>query len=268
MILSHFDGKTKPDKVAAWVEWTLIQLNESPVKSGTEVAIETELTAATSTDAEDIPMPTQPVETQTELVARLDTATITSAATTTTPQNAKIDQLLDAIHQLVGVQTALLQSQINPPAISARAIKPKPTPLDLQPSTSSQAIQTSKADGEETSSPRQRAGAAETSDRINRAIDAIMNFNNAPDRKHTEKWAIGINTLKAFAKSQEAIVAAISGKNRKGELLQGTRQSEIESYHKAHNLDPEKHNYVHRGKRKIVEVIQLAEPMPQADIHE
>lgn len=114
-----------------------------------------------------------------------------------------------------------------------------------------------QTDEAEARSPRQRAGAAETTARINQAINAIIEYNNAPNRKHTEKWAVGINTLKAFAKSQEAIVAVIGGRNRKGEAVEGTRQKEIQQHHQNHQLDPDKHNYVHRGKIKIEEIIHI-----------
>lgn len=58
-------------------------------------------------------------------------------------------------------------------------------------------------------------------------------------------------------KSQEAIVAVIGGRNRKGEQVQGTRQAEIEQHHHDNQIDSEKHNYRHRGKTKIQDVITL-----------
>lgn len=82
-----------------------------------------------------------------------------------------------------------------------------------------------------------------------------MAYNNQPGRRHEEKWAIGINALKAFVGSQEAIVAAIGGRNRKGEIVVGTRQAEVDAHHQSHQIDPEKHNYKHRGKTKIDQVI-------------
>lgn len=210
-----------------------------------------------STVEEDVPMQPQTVEVQPELdQPELDTSEVTPALTFAIPQAEKFDQLIDAIAQLVEVNKALLQTQVNPPDTPARAAKPKATSAETHETITPS--QTTETDQKEASQPRQRAGAAETTERINQAIDAIIAYNDTPDRKHTEKWAIGINTLKAFAKSQEAIVASIGGKNRKGETVEGTRQTEIQQHHQKHQLDPDKHNYVHRGKARIEDVIQLA----------
>lgn len=257
-ILEQFRGAgtQQPDRFHAFLNWleacqsALTEAQSAPISESTE-------TTPTKVE-ESIPMQS-PVEPQTELdQPQLDTPVISPAANTASPQDAKIDQLLDAIAQLVAVQTALLQTQTNSPAKPATTPKAKVIPTEQNGSTAlKQATETSKVDEKESTAPRQRAGAAETTARINQAIDAIIAYNNALDRKHTEKWAIGINTLKAFAKSQEAIVAVIGGKNRKGETIQGTRQAEIQQHHQKHQLDPDKHNYVHRGKTKIEDVIQI-----------
>jgi len=212
-----------------------------------------------STVEEDIPMQPQIVEAQSELdQPELDNSEVAPALTPAIGQAEKFDQLIDAIAQLVEVNKALLQAQVNPSATPARATKTKATSAETHETTTlSQATESSKAEQKETSQPRQRAGAAETTERINQAIDAIFAYNDASERKHTEKWAIGINTLKAFAKSQEAIVAVIGGKNRKGEAVEGTRQTEIQQHHQKHQIDPDKHNYIHRGKTKIEDVIHI-----------
>jgi Telomere resolvase len=160
-----------------------------------------------------------------------------------TPQDSKIDHLLQAISQLVEVQTALIPTLAQAQSSSTRAAKPL-TALDTdheQPEVA----------------PRQRADIAETRDRINQAINSIIQYNNQPGRKHQEKWAIGISSLKSFVKNQEAIVAVVGGKNRKGELVTGTRQQDIQLHHHHHQIEPDKHNYVHRGKTKISDVVPL-----------
>lgn len=255
-ILEQFKdaGTQQPERFHAFLNWF-----ESQQKALT--ALQPEPTEVTSTKVEEkISMQSQAVATQDEELDQpeLDAIEITSAPTIPSPQVARIDQLIDAIAQLVEVQTAVLQSQVNPPATPASATKPKATSAETHETvTPSQTTETSKTEQKETSQPRQRAGAAETTERINQAINAIFAYNDALDRKHTEKWAIGINTLKAFAKSQEAIVAVIGGKNRKGETIQGTRQAEIQLHHQKHQLDPDKHNYVHRGKTKIEDVVRI-----------
>jgi hypothetical protein len=233
-LLEQFEG-TQYERFHAFLDLLETQQNQ---------AIQLQLEAA-ETEVESIPMQTQIVETQPELdEPELD------EVESVTPQDLKFEQLLDAISQLVEVQKALIptlaQAQSTLSIKAARATKPSVAP---------------KADQEQPTQiervPRQRAGAAETSDLLNRAINAIIEYNNQPGRKHQEKWAIGINTLKAFVKSQEAIVAVIGGRNRKGENVMGTRQQEIQQHHQKHQIDPDKHNYVHRGKTKIEEVVKI-----------
>jgi hypothetical protein len=156
-----------------------------------------------------------------------------------TPQDSKIDDLLQAISHLVEVQTALIQAQ----AQSTKSADPRI------------ALNTDHEQPEV--APRQRVSLSETSNRLNQAIDAIIQYNNQPSRKHQEKWAIGISSLKAFVKNQEAIVAVVGGKNRKGELITGTRQQEIQLHHQQHQIEPDKHNYLHRGKTKIIDIFTL-----------
>ncbi|MBE9011050.1 hypothetical protein IQ250_12615 [Pseudanabaenaceae cyanobacterium LEGE 13415] len=209
----------------------------------------------TSTEIEaDVPMQPQVVETQPEL----DEAELNTTTAIATPQDLKFDQLLDAIAQLVEVQKVLIPALTQAPLTQpTKALKGRKQLTQQSESTApdkvKQETETNQREG-----LRQRAGAAETGDRLNRAIDAIIEYNNQPGRKHNEKWAIGINTLKAFVKSQEAIVAAIGGKNRKGELIEGTRQQEIQQHHQQHQIDPDKHNYVHRGKMRIDDVVNIA----------
>ena len=155
----------------------------------------------------------------------------------------RIDKLVDKMTQFLEWQ---MQISV-PTARTVRANKPKP--------------QTSEPDAsEQTASPpttRPRAAVSDTTNRVNQAIDAIIAYNHTPERRHDDKWAIGISTLKAFVSSQEAIVTLIGGKNRKGLQVTGTRQEEIDKHHKEHQIDPTTHNYRHRGKSKINELIQI-----------
>jgi hypothetical protein len=177
------------------------------------------------------------------------------APTTNRETTSEMGELVGAIQQLVEVQMALF-SKLEMPSQQKSS---EPNQRSRSSATQNQAaagngdISAQRAER----MPQTRAAADLTALRINQAIDAIFAFNNAPGRRHDDKWAIGINTLKAFVKSQEAIVAAIGGRNRKGELVQGSRQLEIEEHHQKHQIDPDKHNYKHRGKLRVDQVVAL-----------
>lgn len=65
---------------------------------------------------------------------------------------------------------------------------------------------------------RTRASSTESTDRLNQAIDTIIAYNNAEGRLHDQKWAITINALKSWVKSQPKIVQALEA--RKEEITQ------------------------------------------------
>ncbi len=103
------------------------------------------------------------------------------------------------------------------------------------------------ANREQTAAPlRLRRSKTETDHILERAISAIMDWNDAPDRTHDLKWAITINALKAFVKSQAKIERTLQ-----------ERRAEIAQHHAKHQIDPGKHNLRHRGKATIDQVIFL-----------
>lgn len=61
---------------------------------------------------------------------------------------------------------------------------------------------------------------------INQAIDAIMAWNDAPDRRHDDKWAISTNGLKSYINAQNRIL----------EIME-TRAAEIQAHHEQHGLN-------------------------------
>jgi len=208
-------------------------------------------TKPTAVEAVVIPMQTQTkaIEQSTDQVESATTAAQMIAPSSDT----KIDRLIDTMEKFVEMQMALAAA--TKPAQTARTNRPKAVAAITIKATPSG--ESAEATERESHSPQIRTGAAETSERINQAIDAIMAHNDAPGRKHTEKWAIGINTLKAFAKSQEAIVGAIGGRNRKQAEVTGTRQAEVEAHHQKHQIDPNRHNYYHRGKEAVHQVVKI-----------
>jgi Telomere resolvase len=252
-LLKRFEG-TQQERIHALLNWleSLEAIPNLPPQTRS---------APTSTHiAEDIPMRTQINTTELD-EAELDTPSMAIATTLTgsSPLEAKMDQLLGAITQLIQVQTIFFSSaQPADPIKPARAIRPKLVQVEGEkPTIPDKVGKATNPRTNEASRSQTRAGAMETTERIHQAIDAIIAYNNASERKHVEKWAIGINTLKAFAGSQEAIVAVIGGKNRKKELVTGTRQTEIEEHHRLHQINPNKHNYHHRGKTEIRDMIKI-----------
>jgi hypothetical protein len=87
-------------------------------------------------------------------------------------------------------------------------------------------------------------GSAE--EKLRRAFQAIVSHNEAPERSHSEQWAINQNAL-----------AELTGCNRPA-IKQFLKQcgDEIDAHHQQHNLLP-RHNYTH-GKNgiKITDVIR------------
>ncbi len=123
-----------------------------------------------------------------------------------------------------------------------RQAAPAAAPL---PRKSAPTIQTP---AEERVSPaaRPRATGGKSREIINAAIDAIMAHNNTPDRLYDQKWAISINALKEFSRSQYTIQQVLS-----------ERRDEIGAHHEQHQMDAVKHNHKHKGKHKITDVIIL-----------
>jgi hypothetical protein len=236
-------GSQQQERFHAFLNWfEQQQLHFTLPQAQTTEATEVQPTAVAVADA--IPMQTQIMEQSTDHAEPL-AAQATAPATDT-----KIDRLIETMERFVEMQMALAATA--QPAKSARAARPK-----ASPAIANESSPLKEAAEQETHPTQTRAGAAETSQRINQAINAIISYNDTPGRKHSEKWAIGINTLKAFVKSQEAIVGAIGGKNRKGETVQGSRQQEIEAHHKKHQIDPNRHNYYHRGKQTVDQVVKV-----------
>lgn len=140
---------------------------------------------------------------------------------------APASPLEQKLEQLVSVMQSFVQLQLHP-----------------QQAPSPQTARMPKAQKAPASTPR--ASASLNTNRLNHAIDAIFAWNNSPDRLHDDKWAITINVLKSFVKSQPRIMAILE-----------ERKDEIAKHHAQHQINPSSHNYRHRGKHKIEEFIAI-----------
>ncbi|NJP10094.1 MAG: hypothetical protein HC866_11950 [Leptolyngbyaceae cyanobacterium RU_5_1] len=146
---------------------------------------------------------------------------------------AKIDKLVDVMTQFIQVQ---MRSGPVP-----QSVVPKPVTSSIAQAQEQEAPNTTSQEQPE----RRRRRSNETDEIIHQAIRAIMQYNDQAAR-YDDKWAITINALKAFAKSQ-----------RKIEMILQDRKEEIKHHHDKHQIDPERHNLKHRGKHKIEETIRL-----------
>lgn len=146
---------------------------------------------------------------------------------------ALMERMTQVMEQL-GTLTAVL---------SERTVAPAPTPA--APRQRSTPTKAEAGDQEHTPTPR--SSSEPTATTINHAIDAIMAYNNAPDRLHDEKWAITINALKSYAQSQHTIMRIME-----------ERRTEIDAHHAQHQINAAKHNHRHKRKHKITDVIAIA----------
>ncbi|KAI9131963.1 telomere resolvase [Acaryochloris sp. CCMEE 5410] len=108
------------------------------------------------------------------------------------PLEQKIDTLIAALTQLCLV---LLQQQ----QISKRVSSPSPP----------QVAPPIKKRG------RGRLDPEEANAKIHRAIDAIMAFNNTPNRSHEEMWRIGISSLKRLTHSSQSVIQRVHKQREK-----------------------------------------------------
>lgn len=80
---------------------------------------------------------------------------------------------------------------------------------------------------------------------INRAIDTVMEFNNAHGRAHIDKWYIGIGSIRTLTGRGDKVIRRV---------LQG--REDVQQHHQQHQLD-QSHNLKGRDATPIDEIIQL-----------
>jgi hypothetical protein len=161
--------------------------------------------------------PPAPDQAQTKVVAKMEQSGIDLS----TPE-------LRSLIQAIVMET--LQGKKTPP-VEPSPEKPKPEKI--------------KADSDTTPAARGRKSTAEAEEKVLRAIDLIMDYNNTKDRLHDDKWEITIRSLKALGAAQTAIYRIMPEK-----------QQAIDSHHKHHQIAPN-HNSRHRKKKLISDVINL-----------
>jgi Telomere resolvase len=230
-VLEQFEGKTQPDKVTQWIRWSLEQLQKAPTVIEPVEMIKPE----PALQEEQL----QEEELQEEIEAIQSEAIQSNEAigskTLTAPAlETKIDTLVNAIAQLVEIQT--------------KALTTPTTTLSPAPATRRQVTTLTPASAQiegQAQSERKYRPRGQNQELVDQAIKAIMDHNDQAQR-HDDKWAITINALKAWIGSQHAITQGLKA-----------RAVEIQAHHQKHQIDPAKHNLRHRGKTPIHEVIQV-----------
>lgn len=211
---------TQANRMRSVLRWTLNQLRQLPIQ--TQSIEEPELK-----EVESVTIKPATVEPEPEPQDEPEPLPTPAPALET-----KIDTLVNAIAQLVELQTQALTA---------------PTPATTPKSqTRQQATVTTSARVEVEGQPeRKYRPRGENQELVDQAIDKIIEHNDNAQR-HDEKWAITINALKAFVRSQHAITRGLAA-----------RTQEIQEHHTKHQIDAAKHNLRHRGKTKIENVIAL-----------
>ncbi|BAU15691.1 hypothetical protein LEP3755_62560 (plasmid) [Leptolyngbya sp. NIES-3755] len=152
------------------------------------------------------------------------------------PLRQDIQQLVGAIQQLVAIQQAAISQPVpKRQSTTQRAESVKPQPKVEKPSNDS-------AD----SAKRSKSSTQNSQKRIDDWIQAIMDYNDQSDRRHDDKWAITISLLKSVGGSQPRIEKTLKERN------------DVQEHHQKHQIEPERHNLKHRGKRKVTDVISVA----------
>ncbi len=133
-------------------------------------------------------------------------------------QQQSLENLTHAIHGLVQVLTPNAATVSTPPT-------PKPPPTAPTP--------------RQLRSQRSR-------DKVNRYVNAIMAYNDVPNRPHADKWLVSIAALKKLTHSGQTVIYDV----------QEQRQAEIQAHHLKHQLH-QYHNQKGRNAPKIETVICL-----------
>jgi hypothetical protein len=217
-MLGVVDGMTQPQKVSRLLEWVEEHLDQSQESLQEEAIVDHPLPEGALPEAGQALPVQQEASPSTDFIQSHPVQLVD----THTPLEQKFDRLVNVLESFVQVQ---LQKQ--------------------QPAMPETGSRKQERSGDRPAPPPPtRSSSSQNTERLNQVIDAIFTYNNQPDRLHDEKWAITINALKAFVKSQPKVMQVLE-----------SRKEEIEHHHLQHQINPSTHNYRHRGKHKIEEII-------------
>ena len=130
--------------------------------------------------------------------------------------------------------------QVQPDLDSPVAIE-SVKPTNQNESTSSTSLSKSESSSRKISKKSQLA-----EEEVNRAIDAIINFNNTEDISHKDKWHIGVSALRKLTDRGDSVVKRVLE----------SRTDEIQQHHALHQIG-QRHNSKGKDYPSINEIISF-----------
>jgi hypothetical protein len=159
-------------------------------------------------------------------------------------QQQSMENLTRAIHGLVEVLASSTNSSVREKtkSQSQRVEKSQPTSKSLSDSSSSSFF--SSTTPEENKSRKHRG--EQSRQKVNQYIDAIMAYNDVPDRQRSDKWLITIAALKRLTHCGQSVIYDVLSQ----------RETDIQFHHHKHQLG-EFHNQKGRNTQPIESLISL-----------
>jgi hypothetical protein len=168
-------------------------------------------------------------------------------------QQQSMENLTRAIHGLVEVLASSQSSKNNNTSSSVRTFnKSQSQLLEKSQPTSSLSLSDSSCSSDssftipEENKSRKRRGEL-SRQKVNQYIDAIMAYNDVPDRKRSDKWLITIAALKRLTHCGQSVIYDVIGE----------RSTEIQFHHDQHQLGIF-HNQKGRNAQPIESLISLS----------
>jgi hypothetical protein len=155
-------------------------------------------------------------------------------------------QLEPLLRLLQGVQQT--QNAISPTPVTAAISQPMTSTRASITDADGTASRVSQPQTRAPSEPKSSSRNDSTEAKVNQIIDAIIAYNNAPERTHAQKWAISIPIVKDLGKQIGATYQAAI------QRVFNQREQEIAAHHAQHGLG----KYHNRGKQdNITQFIHL-----------
>jgi hypothetical protein len=250
-MLDRFEGKTQADRVAAWLEWSeqqlAIQAIQPSQESGAEGTDQATGEAIAPVRAEDkTSAPHEAIEGPGPLSTPEPAMGTTEVAPThqdAVPLERQLAELVLVLRQFVEVQAAAFAPQAASPARDGSGKATRPSTKSTKGDRAQE-----KRDADHTLRELQQPSRAgrkrgDDDDIIDRAISAIIAYNDAPDRSHDQKWFLTPNLLKKFTPNLN---------QRAAQRALDRRAAEVHEHHLRHQLQPDHNN---RHKKHLIQQI-------------
>lgn len=120
------------------------------------------------------------------------------------------------------------------------------TSKSVKPAKNSQPASSKSSNQSEDSERKLSNRSIEAEAEVNRAIDAIIDFNNQPDLAHNDKWHIGVGALRKLTQRGDTVVKRVLDQ----------RAEQIQQHHAQHQIGM-RHNSKGKDYPSIHEIISL-----------